>query len=296
MSLALGEREKYQRYLCSREWGLKREEVRKRCGGVCERCHFFPMSHVHHLTYIRKYNERPEDLQGLCEGCHEFTHGKRDRDPLLDAPIVLCRQEIASVYLAGRISKPHGDWRQEIISGWRVGGCSWRSFDTGDAGMVREGAVPLPDGRRIDYSGPWWLDIWGGHGGGIGPHAFGEECDWDHGSVSGQIGDPADVARYCYECIRGANLVFAWIDSRECYGTLLETGWAKALDKVLVVATPKWDRELWLACAAADRFIMAESAGKAWEWLWTHPAMTHRLGAVRDSDPYSPWAEDETEA
>ena len=78
------EREKYQRYLCSREWSEKRELVRQRSGGKCERCKRNPMDACHHLTYIRKYNEDLEDLQAICNACHEFTHGKTDFDPALN--------------------------------------------------------------------------------------------------------------------------------------------------------------------------------------------------------------------
>lgn len=77
----MSDKERYALYLCSREWGLLREQVRERCGGYCERCEVNCMSHVHHLTYIRKYNELPEDLQGLCEECHLFVHGFSDKDP-----------------------------------------------------------------------------------------------------------------------------------------------------------------------------------------------------------------------
>lgn len=75
------DREKYQAYLCSREWAEKREAVRRRAEGVCERCRALPMSAVHHLTYARKYNEPLEDLQAICQQCHDFTHGKDDFDP-----------------------------------------------------------------------------------------------------------------------------------------------------------------------------------------------------------------------
>ena len=75
------DREKYAAYLCSREWSVIREAVRKRSGGVCERCFRNPMNAAHHLTYVRKYAERPEDLQAICIPCHEFTHGKSDTDP-----------------------------------------------------------------------------------------------------------------------------------------------------------------------------------------------------------------------
>ena len=73
-------KEKYQAYLCSREWAEKREAVRNRSGGVCERCELLPMSAVHHLTYQRKYDENLDDLQAICEPCHLFTHGKSDVD------------------------------------------------------------------------------------------------------------------------------------------------------------------------------------------------------------------------
>lgn len=75
------DREKYAAYLCSREWSVKKEAVKQRCGGICERCKALPVDHVHHLTYARKYHEELEDLQGRCKPCHEFEHGKDDFDP-----------------------------------------------------------------------------------------------------------------------------------------------------------------------------------------------------------------------
>jgi hypothetical protein len=82
------DKEKYQAYLCSREWSEKREKVRKRAGGNCERCRVFPMDACHHLTYERKYNELLEDLQASCDFCHQFTHGKSDFDPLVYAKLI----------------------------------------------------------------------------------------------------------------------------------------------------------------------------------------------------------------
>lgn len=75
------DREKYQAYLCSREWAEKREAVRKRAGDKCERCKVLPIDAVHHLTYARKYEESLDDLQAICQPCHDFTHGKSASDP-----------------------------------------------------------------------------------------------------------------------------------------------------------------------------------------------------------------------
>jgi hypothetical protein len=71
-----------QAHYCSREWGLKKEAVHKRSNGVCERCKKNKGQAVHHKTYIRLYNERLEDLIHLCNGCHDFEHGKSNIDPI----------------------------------------------------------------------------------------------------------------------------------------------------------------------------------------------------------------------
>jgi hypothetical protein len=80
------ERVDYHQYLASREWALKKEAVRERPGGICERCHSAPIQSTHHLTYERLGNELLEDLQGLCRPCHEFLSAKRDDDPLQTPP------------------------------------------------------------------------------------------------------------------------------------------------------------------------------------------------------------------
>ncbi len=69
----MSEREKYQRYLCTPEWFARRNAVMERSNGRCERCGK-KAAHVHHLTYIRKYNELLTDLQAVCEQCHESIH------------------------------------------------------------------------------------------------------------------------------------------------------------------------------------------------------------------------------
>lgn len=71
----------YQTYLASREWALKKEAVRKRSGGICERCKNAPHQQTHHLTYARIGCELLEDLQGVCRACHEYLSGKTNQDP-----------------------------------------------------------------------------------------------------------------------------------------------------------------------------------------------------------------------
>lgn len=169
--ITASEKERYQRYLCSREWAEKRKLVLIRSDNRCERCHGAPVSHVHHLTYIRKYDERPEDLQGLCEPCHEFIHGKRDDDPALEVPPRLLGRKIESVYLAGKITED--SWRNGIITD----GSRWYAVDDANESWIQSNLIHVPGSKyRLDYCGPFWMDLWGGHGSismNRGDHAFG---------------------------------------------------------------------------------------------------------------------------
>lgn len=74
---------RYCEYLNSPEWKSRRQAVRERCKGICERCSKYRVDEVHHLTYAHVFKEPLEDLQGLCRPCHSFTHGNSGIDPAL---------------------------------------------------------------------------------------------------------------------------------------------------------------------------------------------------------------------
>lgn len=270
--VGIDERERYHRYLCSREWSVLKEQVKKRSGGICERCRFHRSNAVHHLTYIRKYREQLEDLQDICNPCHEFTHGKRARDPIFDAPPKIGGLAIESVYLAGKFNRVK-DWRAEIMPRWKAG--------TGAGSDAFPATVPHPDGvREMKYAGPFWRDL--GHGtGGKGPHLQADTDVNGHGYGPYRVEDPAEVVGACLAGIGKSDLFFAWIDSREAWGTVAEIGFAHAChDLITVVAMPRDDRELWFPCRMASRFIIASNAGEAWRWLWENPEKTLHLETV----------------
>lgn len=75
------DRSRYHEYMRSCAWRRVRKAALKRTGGKCERCDSTSRLHVHHLTYARLGGERPEDLQVLCEPCHNALH-----NPLAQAP------------------------------------------------------------------------------------------------------------------------------------------------------------------------------------------------------------------
>jgi hypothetical protein len=64
----------YQRYLASPGWQATRQEALMRAGRRCRHCGAPDALEVHHLTYERLGNERPDDLAVLCRDCHQLEH------------------------------------------------------------------------------------------------------------------------------------------------------------------------------------------------------------------------------
>jgi hypothetical protein len=278
--LATNEREKYQLYLASREWAEKKERVKSRSLGTCERCHYAAGEQVHHLTYAHKYQEPLEDLMHLCEPCHEFLSAKRNRDPKLAAPPFLEDKygfcvPVKSAYLAGKITNDY--WRDELVDGYsgENDGIIHGAWGAVNDWQTVPRALPIPDGRRLNLTGPFWrpVDDSGGHGS-IEDNPGSHRCgfpDYHPGLAQSLVLDLIKAA------IRRSDFVFAWIDSPDCYGTLIEIGYAHAWGerggkekKFIVVARPelKGRDELWMADHLADRCIKAPSPKEAWEKLW----------------------------
>lgn len=281
-------KEKYSAYLCSREWSVLKEQVKARNGGICERCTINSMDHVHHLTYERKYREELEDLQACCKPCHDFIHAKSDVDPAADRPAVLpwCGRKVKTFYLAGKITGTH--WRDEIVPEWSEENHSstysqaFCEYDWDKTWSVVPNAVAVLNGIRLHYAGPWWRDVMGGHGvshDSSSPHGYSSNLElYEH---DGELFAPSEeeidsrreeVGRAIATAICSSDLFFAWIDSADCYGTLVEIGYAKALGKVVVVATSSdlpasIADEMWLAVEAGYR-ITAETPAAAWHEFW----------------------------
>lgn len=108
----------------------------------------------------------------------------------------------ARVYLAGKIAKQ--DWRHDLVCGLR--------------GAEHEHG-PLPC-RTFAYIGPFFVACDHGCRHGPGRHgAAGIGCD-------GVAITRATVFARNQALMASADLVFAYIDAPECYGTMVEIGWA----------------------------------------------------------------------
>lgn len=67
---------KYNAYINSPEWQIKRKEVFNAKWYKCEACWISESLHIHHWTYRRLYKEEISDLFVLCWYCHMSLHDK----------------------------------------------------------------------------------------------------------------------------------------------------------------------------------------------------------------------------
>ena len=231
------DREKYNAYLCSREWSVKKEAVKQRCGGICERCKSLPVDHVHHLTYARKYNEDLEDLQGRCKPCHEFEHGKSDFDPL-KGPIVIDE----AIYLAGKISR--GDWRENICHSIRDGKPedSWKTQFQGIHWEYQSREF------CCHYAGPFFTCAGHGQDHGAGTHGNAMLCKAHERDIK--------VFNRCMAAIDASDIILAWFDDLFQYGTICEIGYAYANKKPVGIGyaphMARYIEDLWFPLTASQ--------------------------------------------
>ena len=150
----------------------------------------------------------------------------RKVDPIsewdFEIPVVRCNPKATSLksrkfprlYLAGKISK--NDWRHPLVPALRS--ARWE-----------DGPIRTPD---YAYVGPFFVGC--DHGCAHGPNTHGAVIAEDH-AICTTGSDKSEVIRRNVAALADANLVFAYITAKDCYGTLFELGMAAALGKRVVI-------------------------------------------------------------
>lgn len=155
------------------------------------------------------------------------------------------------IYMAGKI-RENDNWREPLLT---LNGHSPLRKSPGDT--LTEMAENEIDCGGFVYVGPFFIG--GDHGMAHGPHSHGllgghepDQCFSNEGFYSPitRVG----IARHCLTWIDEADLVFAWIDSPDAYGSLVEIGYARAIGRPVFVAfaSEALLRNLWFAAAAAS--------------------------------------------
>lgn len=63
----------YRSYLATPWWGFVHDRAVRRAHGDCEFCQQAEAREVHHTTYERVGQERPDDMVALCRRCHQHV-------------------------------------------------------------------------------------------------------------------------------------------------------------------------------------------------------------------------------
>lgn len=214
------------------------------------------------------FRPTPELLLFLIEdaGVKGFDQGVKEREPPAEKPasVNVWGKWPLFIYLAGKVGPKC--WRREIVGDslarWdrSPNDCPWQMSDEdGNAGIAPMDDWPILMGAIFGqhaYTGPFFIDCLAGN------HCKGQ-CwygDDNHGIGATEKtteGHGLTVARMiphlCAGAIGASDVLFACVDSPDCYGTIAEIGYAKALGKLVWIGGPRMFRDMWFIYEMADR-------------------------------------------
>ena len=175
------------------------------------------------------------------------------------------------IYLAGKIY--HTDWRHSIVAGlrnalaWDGSPLAWAA----DWPILQSSIFDLHD-----YTGPYFTSDDHGCAHGKGRHGAGPSCnsgDDDEDGMPMSVFEDRRRAIFnrCLAAIRASDVVFAWIERPDAYGTLAELGYAHACGKRIWIAydakafryVPDFRDDLWFIGKAAEEVDTFSSAKEA---------------------------------
>ena len=174
------------------------------------------------------------------------------------------------IYLAGKMDAEHGAWRDALIGDRYVPGVDRRfpawelahkidpDYDIHDLDVLPWPKVPNTYVLGVhEYVGPYrWtfapVEPQNKHLG----YFHGSEGFGNHGYDMSDDRGRRLIVEECTNAIARADLVFAYLNSPDCFGTLAEIGMAKAMGKFIYVAieqSAEWD--------GTDYWFIEELAG-----------------------------------
>jgi hypothetical protein len=161
------------------------------------------------------------------------------------------------VYFAGKIFRR--DWRCEILHDSRAGGVDFTEVFNPELTVDREDFV---------YGGPFFVSCDHGCAHGPGNHAVKEGCTEEGDHLRSKVWK-ANLQR-----IRRAEILFAYVNEVDCFGTMVEIGIAAQRKIPMGVAfgpsiTDQQYKELWMLRAPALHVSRGSMPWSAWvSALW----------------------------
>lgn len=193
------------------------------------------------------------------------------------------------IFLSGKVDQLYGSWRDYLLGvrhEWRDNKRlelpKWEIIATkGDDYNYRGYSVsewPILYGTVLethDYTGPFRQTIpdinyptkWSGYFHGI--ESFGSHGQMDES-------EKKQVVNHCKASIDKSDMVFAYINSRDCYGTLVEIGYAAARGIFVSLAIDCFEHnedDIWFASEIANYVIYRHYEEKPDEKMFLHNAL-----------------------
>ena len=155
------------------------------------------------------------------------------------------------VYLAGKISS--NGWRQSIVD-------IRNNFSGDEKWKIRNGET-IRYSYKIEIVGPFFLSCDHSCYHGENSHGVGLNSIYQAHGASGDCYGQTDtftekeVNEICLKQICRSDVLFAYIDCNDCYGTLSEIGFARSLDKTIIIVFDNINRmkDMWFIKEMADR-------------------------------------------
>lgn len=168
-------------------------------------------------------------------------------------------KRLEAIYIAGKMEDD--EWRFQFFDPHNVP--DDHAYQQGYHPFTIEHRASWPAKSHVTvcglaYTGPFFVDVYGGHGYGyMDGDAHGSNIDSadSYKSVKALEAKRRLVQQWCFSAIQRADLVFAWIDGIDCYGTIAEIGYAKAVGKLIWIAGPRRYDEMWFVYQMADETV-----------------------------------------
>lgn len=182
-------------------------------------------------------------MRSLSEALNELLSTPITPGPI-NRPIHKKKDRLPNIYLAGKIRK--NCWRHKLVDGLR--GHSW------DHGPLVQ--------RAFTYVGPFFVCC--DHGCFHNKNSHGAIAV--RGGIDCLLGDEIfsdfdytrrNIVTLCFRAVAKCDLLFCYIDSADCYGTLVEVGYAHAHHvPVIILFSPgiasSTKNDHWFACEMAS--------------------------------------------
>lgn len=153
-----------------------------------------------------------------------------------------------TVYLAGKIE----------MNGWREAFNYRNGYTPGDMTIQDLANYSYKINNYLTITGPTIIGC--DHGCYHQPNSHGCKCEWEY--LIPTLDNP-DVLYICKNQIERAEILFAYIDCCDCYGTLAEIGYAHAYGKTIIIkfATEELQKDMWFISQ------MQQIKGVSSEWI-----------------------------